>query len=81
MGNIKNYSLAVDNVLKEVFNFSPPKRIVLSSKPIFKGIATGDTACEDATLFSSLIEIEPRVLGNQLLTKWNETPKIKSEFI
>ncbi len=81
VGNIKNYSLAVDNVLKEVFNFSPPKRIVLSSKPIFKGIATGDTACEDATLFSSLIEIEPRVLGNQLLTKWDETPKIKSEFI
>ena len=81
VGNIKNYSLAVDNVLKEVFNICPPERLVLSSRPIFKGISTGEEGCEDATLFSSLIEVKPEVLGKQLLTKWDETPTIISEFL
>ncbi len=81
VGNIKNYSLAVDNVLKEVFNFRPPERIVLSSKPIFIGVGTTDVGCEDATLFSSLIELKPEVLGKQLLTEWKQTPIIQSDSI
>ena len=81
VANIKNYSLAVDNVLKEVFNFHPPERFILDSKPLFRGIGTEESGCEDATLFSSLIELKPKALGKQLLTKWNETPIVESEFI
>jgi len=81
VGGIKPYSAIVDACTEKICGINAPPRIVLNARPKFYGIGEPKTGSTRTTVLRALIEVEPETLGRLLVTRWEENPIIKSEFL
>ena len=81
VGGIKPYSAIADACTEKICGINAPPRIVLNARPKFYGIGEPKIGSTRTTVLRALIEIEPETLGRLLVTRWEENPIIKSEFL
>jgi len=81
VGGIKPYSAIADACTEKICGINAPPRIVLNARPKFYGIGEPKMGSTRTTVLRALIEVEPEILGQLLLTSWHENPMIISKIL
>jgi hypothetical protein len=81
VGSKAPYQEIISEVYKYLYGSPMPPRFLLDSIPVFRGVGDHEKGYGRTTLMRALMEISAEKLFTKLMSPWNDSPYIESDYL